>query len=286
MARDTTLLIEAFVAYYPDLTEYQYSYSVTERRYNGLPLVSIGWMEPPHPLRTGDAPPGFAERLAAFCARDKLVNLLCGHQDCAFCGATYHQFLRRTGSPLGNGEIRVLGDGVVYAAPSLICHYVAAHSYLPPPEFVDAVMHGPGPDHRSYIKYRFHCLEAATDPGGFYRTGPAGSIFGPLVWRYRGMAWLAITMFAIACVRLGGFLVTAAILVGLGMLFWYLRTRLRCPVCRKRMTLPFRELADWSIPPASAWERPWSTFYCLDCGVGLHTGTDLWGDPVCEVVTT
>ena len=242
-------------------------------------------METPRPVPSGDAPPGFVERLARFCTRDKLVNLMCGHQDCAFCGATYGQFFQRTGSPLGNGEIRVLGNGVAYAAPSLICHYVAAHSYLPPPEFVAAVMHGPPPDHRSYIKYRFHCLEAATDPSGFYRARPAGSIFGPLVWRFRGMVWIGITMFAIACAHPGGLVVTLSMLVGLGGLFWYLRTRLRCPVCRKRMTLPFRELSGWSLPPASASESLWSTFYCVDCGYGLRADTQLWGDPVSEVVT-
>ena len=42
---------------------------------------------------------------------------------------------------LGNGEIRVTGeDGTVYAAPTMIAHYVAEHHYLPPQEFVDAVL--------------------------------------------------------------------------------------------------------------------------------------------------
>jgi hypothetical protein len=41
---------------------------------------------------------------------------------------------------LGNGEIRVRGaDGTLYAAPSLIAHYVADHSYLPPDGFIDAI---------------------------------------------------------------------------------------------------------------------------------------------------
>ncbi|MCX7805518.1 MAG: hypothetical protein N3A38_10060 [Planctomycetota bacterium] len=38
-------------------------------------------------------------------------------------------------------EIRVLGrDGKIYAAPTLIYHYVVAHKYRPPQEFIDAVM--------------------------------------------------------------------------------------------------------------------------------------------------
>jgi hypothetical protein len=39
----------------------------------------------------------------------------------------------------GNGEIRVPGDGVVFAAPVLIVHYIQEHDYLPPGQFLKAV---------------------------------------------------------------------------------------------------------------------------------------------------
>jgi nucleoside phosphorylase len=40
----------------------------------------------------------------------------------------------------GNGEIRVRGPaGIVYAAPVLICHYIKAHNYRPPDEFLEAI---------------------------------------------------------------------------------------------------------------------------------------------------
>lgn len=42
---------------------------------------------------------------------------------------------------LGNGELRVRApDGQWYTAPTLVAHYVAAHSYLPPAPFVGAVL--------------------------------------------------------------------------------------------------------------------------------------------------
>jgi hypothetical protein len=42
---------------------------------------------------------------------------------------------------LGSAEIRVPGSGGrIYAAPDLIYHYVEAHGYRPPDEFVEAVM--------------------------------------------------------------------------------------------------------------------------------------------------
>ena len=41
----------------------------------------------------------------------------------------------------GNGEIRVpaLQGDIVYVAPQLVAHYVEAHNYLPPPEFIESV---------------------------------------------------------------------------------------------------------------------------------------------------
>jgi hypothetical protein len=42
---------------------------------------------------------------------------------------------------LGNGEIRVIGSaGKVYASPVMIYHYMSEHNYLPPQEFIDAVL--------------------------------------------------------------------------------------------------------------------------------------------------
>jgi hypothetical protein len=42
---------------------------------------------------------------------------------------------------LGNGEVRVRAlDDRWYTAPTLVAHYVAAHSYMPPAPFVEAVL--------------------------------------------------------------------------------------------------------------------------------------------------
>ncbi|MGC4875579.1 hypothetical protein ACLQ26_04800 [Micromonospora sp. DT43] len=39
-----------------------------------------------------------------------------------------------------SAEFEVRGDDVVYAAPQLLLHYVAAHEYLPPAEFCAAAL--------------------------------------------------------------------------------------------------------------------------------------------------
>ena len=38
-----------------------------------------------------------------------------------------------------NGEIRVAGNQIIFAAPVLIVHYIEEHGYLPPAEFLEAV---------------------------------------------------------------------------------------------------------------------------------------------------
>lgn len=55
---------------------------------------------------------------------------------------------------LGAAEIRVLDlcRKVVYAAPDLIIHYIIDHKYLPPKEFVEAVINGPKPNSEEYSK--------------------------------------------------------------------------------------------------------------------------------------
>lgn len=55
---------------------------------------------------------------------------------------------------LGSFEIRVLDEAekTVYAAPSLLIHYIVNHHYLPPIEFINAVINGPKPDSKAYCK--------------------------------------------------------------------------------------------------------------------------------------
>ena len=53
---------------------------------------------------------------------------------------------------LGWAEIRVFGDdGKVYAAPNMIYHYVTAHHYKPPDEFVRALRSCPCPPSDQYL---------------------------------------------------------------------------------------------------------------------------------------
>lgn len=113
------------MAYFPDLTPYAYG-----REKPQPDILNIGWLGPEE-----EFPTGYAQNLA-----DKLVllireavNLYRGWHTCHVCSKAK-----------GNGEIRIkAADGKTYVAPYMIAHYVMEHGYLPPDEFITAVMEAP-----------------------------------------------------------------------------------------------------------------------------------------------
>jgi len=127
--------------YFPDLTPYEYGR--TKRRRN---VLNVGWLSSDHPFSTGAQ----NERLIAALQRlvEFPVNLFRGSHLCEFCPSPPMKlspgglrFLDPVPGTTGNGEIRITaGNGVTYVAPVLVLHYVVAHGYSPPQEFVDAAI--------------------------------------------------------------------------------------------------------------------------------------------------
>jgi hypothetical protein len=124
------------MAVYQDLSPYDYSPS-------GIDMVNVGWLGhgSAYPIGSVDARV-LAELLNR--AADP-VNVMRGLHDCEFCdeespiripaAVGIHERIS-----LGTGEIHVVGeDGVVYAAPTLIVHYIERHGYMPPDVFMDAL---------------------------------------------------------------------------------------------------------------------------------------------------
>ena len=60
-----------------------------------------------------------------------------GGKDCSLCVANS---LPPPGPIWSQENVFVPGSGVVYVAPGGIPHYIEVHAYLPPLEFVDAVL--------------------------------------------------------------------------------------------------------------------------------------------------
>ncbi|MGI5505885.1 hypothetical protein [Lentzea sp. CA-135723] len=115
------------MTHYPDLSPYEYFPS-------DVPMVNVGWLDPPHDFPTGTAPDGLAEALWRLAENPR--NMARGFHWCGFCedGDQFDDL------PLASGEIHVEAGGVRYSAPRLVAHYVRDHGYLPPRAFVDAVL--------------------------------------------------------------------------------------------------------------------------------------------------
>ncbi|WP_416873889.1 hypothetical protein [Kitasatospora sp. SC0581] len=129
--------------FYEDLTEYTYNakdyFDEPEPGFRALwyrpayTRLNVGWLEAGQPYPTGKVPAEFTAKLRAV-QQVQWMNVCLGLHDCDLCppGDEY---------PEGNGEIRIPGaPPIAYAAPFLITHYITAHDYRPPTEFIDAVM--------------------------------------------------------------------------------------------------------------------------------------------------
>jgi hypothetical protein len=122
------------MSYYEDLTPYNYHH-YSERELN------VGWLQKDQPFSQGETPVGFLEALRVYGEREHIIFQTKGFHRCEFCEENANS----------SNEIRVVSkNGILYAAPKMIIHYIEAHKYLPPQEFIDAVMNGPIPGSEEY----------------------------------------------------------------------------------------------------------------------------------------
>lgn len=114
---------------------------------SGPHVRAVGWLSREQPFPSGaepDAP--FLAGLKRLCERwsDGIDALgwpvAGGPHTCELCG----QFL-------ASGNIGVPGRGVLFVAPEMAAHYVERHGYLPPSEFVAAVLVAPDPGSAAYV---------------------------------------------------------------------------------------------------------------------------------------
>src|SRR5215471_1195508 len=116
-----------------DLSAYRYHHC------DGLPgVLPIGWLSAGHSFATGHVPRSILDTLVQL-AVFKSINFMRGMHRCEFCQqeeivAEFEGVVRM----LGCAEVWVPGEGVLYAAPNLIVHYIGVHRYKPPEQFVRA----------------------------------------------------------------------------------------------------------------------------------------------------
>lgn len=108
-------------------------------------VLAVGWLSDSKPFPVGEMSPEFLARLKEFCRRwgDGLDSLawgdFVGMHRCELCRAC-----------MASGNIGVPAGGKLFVAPEMIAHYVEAHRYAPPSEFVTAVLSAPLPGTREY----------------------------------------------------------------------------------------------------------------------------------------
>ena len=123
----------------PDLTTYTHC---PADETIGLDPLAVGFLNGRPDYPQGKAPVKFAAQLLRFCQPELVVCRGEKPRPCSLC--------RQPIPSYGTAEIRVIGEEDIFAAPDLIYHYVTAHQYLPPDEFIHAVLHGPQPESAEY----------------------------------------------------------------------------------------------------------------------------------------
>jgi len=136
------------MAFFPDLSEYTYANGLF-----GYPgTKTVGWLAQGHEFPTAIPDEGDLDLLWRYCSIS--VALMRGGHDCEFCPVGSARLVERNGEKrlLGVAEIRVISSsGQIYAAPTLVYHYVAVHHYKPPDEFLQALREGPRPPNQEYF---------------------------------------------------------------------------------------------------------------------------------------
>ncbi len=136
---------------YADLTPYT---ACHDAEAIGLTPLSVGWLDRRRPFPTGQIAPQLLERLLSFCEEPAVVCPFVAQQPCPLCGQRITLSLNGRLFPLGWAELRAIGAEDIYAAPTLIYHFIEAHHYQPPAAFIQAVLHGPPPgsaEHRALV---------------------------------------------------------------------------------------------------------------------------------------
>jgi len=107
-------------------------------------LLAIGWLDEVHSFSQDKVREAFLDKLFELLIKPWAPMHLLGFAECPFCTLDSHRITYNDKTiVIGALNLFVPGDGFLYAAPSLIAHYILAHNYVPPQEFCDAVLRCP-----------------------------------------------------------------------------------------------------------------------------------------------
>jgi hypothetical protein len=106
-------------------------------------LRAVGWLDRGIEFSQGSVSGEFFEKLRALCRDPWQPLVAAGQHQCTLC---------QYDAPSFGCNVFVPGNGCVYVAPVGIVHYIASHWYLPPAEFISAVLATPPMRSVQYFK--------------------------------------------------------------------------------------------------------------------------------------
>lgn len=125
------------MAHFEDLVEVKGKFGAWRR------LLAVGWLGKGQPYTTGKVPPMLVPALRAVLAsriRPSNVPHPTRFHRCDLCAEPVY----------GQQRLFVPSKKAAYVAPELICHYIEAHGYAPPQEFIAAVLACPAAGSAEY----------------------------------------------------------------------------------------------------------------------------------------
>ena len=94
-------------------------------------LIAVGWLGSNDEYPRGVVSEQFFSKLKSLCDSPWQPVVSAGCHPCSLC-----QF----DAPAFSDNVFVPHGGKIYVAPVGVVHYIAAHRYLPPPVFIEAVL--------------------------------------------------------------------------------------------------------------------------------------------------
>lgn len=110
-------------------------------------LTSVGWLENKKTFPTGVIPKGFYDKLCELSINPWRFAVFRGFHQCDLC-----QFQFEYRGERGSSNIFIPHSEKIYVCPELITHYINAHFYRPPREFLEAVSVCPPTGSMEYLK--------------------------------------------------------------------------------------------------------------------------------------
>jgi hypothetical protein len=111
----------------------------------GSHVRAVGWLDARHAFPTGRLDAAVVDRIGAFANSWRLSVVAlewpcaAGSHTCELCGSFE-----------SSGNLGVPAGEILFVCPEMIAHYVGAHDYVPPKEFVEAINRAPLPGSAEY----------------------------------------------------------------------------------------------------------------------------------------